>query len=319
VYNQIIKEDKVVRKRYVALVGGVLLLIGVGGAFAFIAVQRINPDKVFMEYLKNYARASNIASEEEFAGTGAKGKAMGVIDVKEKSLLINAQLECTAKISGKSVTVDASVQNENTKGYVRLNAIKGELLLEDGSSMKLSELYRPAVGKWYMIPDDDPALKAQLDSGIYVFTSAVIAPGYNIDSFVPDLIDNKALEYVFTRKTKDGDYEYQVTANKQQYEAFLQENFPNLSNRDLVLDSVFGDQKTKLTTLVTDKTGKLISEKYSDENVCKEIVEIFAGEAGEGMPNEITISSNLKALNEINIPTVRDARPLDSLMTDLGY
>lgn len=293
-----------------------LVIIAVGIGTVVYTKTRTSNDQVFRNYLLRTAKQTTYSSSESYSGTGTTATLKGIVDISAKKLTVSGELTCTVNIESKPVVLKASFQTENADLYMKINDTSGEVKnLDSGETYNLANVYSKVRGVWYKL-DPDSAIKSQLDSGIYVSSTGIIAPSYDTDKLVNALLAKKAIVYSYESKTNDG-YVFRVTAHKDAYLETLKEVFPNLSNPDLVLDQVFTDGSTLNSTITVDKDGTVKSEKLTDTNPCTNLVNNLIGEQYEGLAKSLTGTSTPQPKDSISIQPIQNPKPIAELQNDM--
>lgn len=306
------------KKKVTVVIGAVLLALLIGaGVFIFIN-SRVSSDQVFRNYIEMSSKSKTLDSVETDKGTGTTAEIKGSLNTDAKKMLITGELTCTGQLQKKEVSLKANMQVENEKSYLKLNSITGQIVQDDGTVLDLNSVYTKVKDNWYLITDTDPQAKAQIDSGVYVFNSAVVAPSYDNDKLVNALINNKA--FVYTSVVRTGkNYEIKLVANKSAYLETLKEVFPNLDKPDLILDNLFEDKSTLESTLLVSKNGDLIKEQLTNTNVCPEIMSTFVGEGTEGLAKDLSGVNTPKAKGSITITPITSSKPIEDMVNDLVF
>lgn len=306
-----------------AIVAVVLLMVG--GLTAFVLTTGEDGDKnkdkptaeqVFDKFLENNFSTESMALEEEYSGTGSSVKSTGSLDTKAKRLRLAASISCKATVDDKPVTLAFSLQQENANLYSRLDSAGGQVTnYESGQAYDLKNVYSKVIGQWYKIDTNEP-VQSQLDSGVYVFSTAVYAPNYDKTKAM-EVFKNKNV-FEVTSSRKDGDnYIYDISVSKASYLDALKETFPNLSNPDLVLDSAFADNDTQESTLTINTDGGLVLERLSSPNLCPDMIKGYIGEQYTGVPQTLTGTSKPLPVEDFKFSPIKNSKPITDLSADM--
>lgn len=296
------------------LVGIMTVLVIVAGLFSYTQL-RPKPDEVLFTYIKNGLETKEIASEQTGTGTGVEMSLKGSLDIPSKKLLLKGDVSCVSKASGEEIKIVTTVQQENDTLYIKLNKAQGTYVNDEGESFDLSKVWAPAVGKWYIMQEDEETSAAQLDAGVFASNSILMAPTYDSEEIAKEIIESKVFSYKSYR-IKDNNYVYQFVADKNAYVSLLKNKFPNVKNADLIIENIFGDKSSVESELILNKKGVFVKENMPLETVCTDMFSIFADENAGDFVSEIGSTSNL--LNEVDIEKVTDPQPFDTLYDSMA-
>lgn len=287
------------------------------GAYAYVENQN-KPDKVFQTYLQKSLSTEKLSVVQNMEGTGAKLVLNGQINAKNKTYTASGDLECSGKIGEHAIVVKATVSLDKAASHVRINELTGKVADPDMGDVDLGTVYAGAKGKWYEASKEDPAVKAQIDSGVFVSNSILIAPGYDAEKISKKLIDSGAFSYKSYKKVGNN-FVYEFTSNKALYLNVLKEEFPNLRNPDLILDSVFADKGVLDSTVTVNEDGKLISEKLTSTNECATLIEGFTGETPTNIATDFAGTSTVVDEAAVKIDRAINPKPIDQIGEDLVF
>ncbi len=304
------------KKRVAYITIGILILLAIfaAGGYAYTNI-RVTDEKVFRSYVEKGVTAKQLTQTETYEGTGSKTALKGLLDSQKKTTNISADIVCTATVEGKEVNLDASIQQENDKVYYRVNSISGEVDNSDGNTLNLTSVFSKVKGVWYVSPDSDKAVKAQLDSGVFIFNSVLVAPSYDTNKVVDALINKKAFTYSHIEKVDDN-YVISFSVHRDKYIEVVKEMFPNLSNVDLIMDSIFEDKSSIESTITVKKDGTHIKEELTNKNLCVDLITTFVGLEPKGLAENLTGVNESKPAGSITITPVTNSKPLDQLSSD---
>lgn len=299
-----------------AITLGVGLLIG-GAAYAYVE-SRDKPEDVFQSYIRKSLTLEKFAQIQTMEGTGAKAAVNGIINTKTKELSASGSLECSGNLGNDKINLKATMSIDGQKSYVRVDSIQGKLAAGDGETYDLGSVFGGTKDKWYEISAEDVATKSQIDSGVFVSNSMLIAPGYDSGKISKSLIDSGAFSYKAFKK--DGkNYVYEFVSNKSAYLTILKEQFPNLRNADLILDGIYIQGNTMESTVTVDSKGNLINEKLTIKNECAELVEAFTGEAPINIAKESTGVANVVGEAAVKIEKPINPKSIQSISEDFSF
>lgn len=261
------------------------LLIG-GSVYAYLEGQD-KPEDVFRSYVQKTLTLEKFAQVQTMEGTGAKYALNGHLDAKTKELRVSGSVECGGNIGSEKIDMKTTMSVDGQKSYIRIDSMQGKLVAEDGSTYDLGSVFSGTKDKWYEVSVENSNIKSQIDSGVFVSGSMLVAPGYDADKISKLLIDSGAFSYTSFKKNGDN-FVYEFVSNKSAYLSILKEQFPALRNADLILDDVYTQGNTKTSTVTVDARGNLISEKMTDKNECAELIESLTGEVPTNIAKEFT-------------------------------
>lgn len=296
-------------KKTIAVI--IVFAVVAAGTFFLLTKSSTSPDAVFKKHLQKFAASQAYAYEETDSGAGTKIAVKGKIDLPQKNLIQLAAVSCTTQASSGDISVDISLQQEAATSYFRIDTASGSATDARGKSVELGTALSKNIGQWYKFDSNsgDVAIKAQLDSGVLVSSDGIMAPGSNSNKVVQSLLDNK----VFTIKssTKNGDtYSLQIDVSRSAYAQALKDALPNLSDQDLVLNSIFEGKDSISITLALSKDGTLISEKLDLANPCPSLLSVLAGTSASDLPEWISGIATPKTPELINIDTIPSSKPV---------
>lgn len=281
------------------------------GTFYLLTKTNSNSEVVFKNYLQKFADSQSYAYEETDSGTGSIILVKGKVDLPQKNLIQLATLSCTTNTDVGVVSMDISLQQEGDATYRRLNSASGPAIDAKGKSVELDKVLSKNIGQWYKSDSsqNDLAIKAQLDSGVFVSSDGIMVPDGDSRKIVKSLLDKK----VFTIKSstkKDNTYTLNIDVDKNAYASALKDALPNLNNQDLILDSIFEGRDSVSISLTLSKDGTLISEKLDLSNPCMGFLNDFTGAQASDIPERISGMATPKTPESINIDTIPSSKPV---------
>lgn len=276
----------------------------------------VSPEQAFKNYLTTQSKLTKTAFSETFSGTGTNVKSKASIDVSGKKFNVTADLDCSAQIDNKPISVKMNVQYENTIIYIRFNEVNGDVTnYQTGQVRKLDTVFSKAKGVWYKLPDDQ-AQKSQLDSGIFVFGSAIIAPGTDTSNLADTLLTKGVFK--ITSNSKDGDNQIlNITSSKSAYLDVLKSVFPKLTSPDIIISNMFKDATSRDSTITINNNGKLVQEKSTQNNVCFDAVNGYIGNQFTGLTKDVSVTSTPISYDEVKIIPITDSKPVANFARDL--
>lgn len=302
-------------KKKSILISAAVVVAALAAGFIIYQSQTNSPQRVFDRYMKTTLVRKTLAANESYAGTGSTTVATGSIDTTKKSYTIKADLKCTAQFNNAPVSLDSTVQVQNAIGYVKINTVSGNITGSNGTKVDLQPLFAKTTSNWYSTPEDK-AQKAQVDSGVYAFDNGVTAPSYDAEKAIKVFNDKKVFTY--NRQSWNGlAHRFKVTTNKNAYLAAIKELYPNLSNPDLIIDSIFDKKDSRESIIEVNSDGKLLKQELSQSNLCKELLESILGDEVKDTPVEISGTSTPVEFSSIKIVPVTNSKPISDLGNDL--
>lgn len=306
---------KTMKKLLLGVLAAVLIGVGV---YTFVSQNQpkpTDPDDIFTAYLHSTAKINPLAQAQTISGTGARFTSSGFTDANKKEVRITTAMKCTGTVDDHNTTLEATLVNKNADYFVRIDKFSGSLVNTEGRTFDLARVFSHVAGKWYIMNEDYTPAQSQLDSGVFVYSSAIIAPGHDTNKLVDSLRENNALTYTNFKETDDG-YAFDVTATRTHYRRVLQEVFPDLEAIDLVLDEVFIDSDTKTSTITTDKSGNFRSETTTVPNICGEFMHTLLGEEVQGIASSVTGEAKRVDMSEVDIIEAIDAKQFRDIQSD---
>ena len=279
-------------------------------------------DAIFKKYLIKYLSSNEVSTEETVAATPGSDdstiNARAIVDAKHGKFLAFSGMNCKTHFAGNMITVDASVQIDETGSYMRVNEIAGVLTTLDGKKVVLSSAFTNAIGTWYKISSPDQAMQVQSENGVYVFNSGVIAPSYNANKVASALLKNKVYDYSLIEKV-GGKYIYSLSAKRDNYKIALQQAFPSLSSVDEIIGLVFSEGETaKDSTLTLLADGTLVQEELTEDDQCAQVITSLFGSDGTNNSNVMKgISVNKSKVKAIT--PIKSSKPLAEISADISF
>jgi hypothetical protein len=281
------------RNGVIALLMAVLILVGLfifdgfhifqskgpaDSASGVTAEQKAQADKVFRKYLvklisskskfstENYTPSSNTSSSAVITGKTA-------YDTEQKSVMTSLSYACTATVDSADIKLSVTVQTQNADTYVRLNSVSGQ-------PAELAAKNAKAKGLWYKTDQPNAVIQAQLDSGVFVFGSSVVAPGSDVEKVADILIHSNAYGYELDKHIRDT-YTFSIATRKGNYAAALKQAFPGLTSVDSIVSNLFTGSETELdSTLTVREDGTAINELGLRSDACPEQAKLYLGPNG---------------------------------------
>jgi hypothetical protein len=304
------------KKRILIIVGAVVAAVAILALIGLVSYPK--PETVFRNHLEKLAKTNVFANEESYSGTGTVVNVQGKVDLSQKNLMVLGNMSCNATISGSSVKMDFAVQQENASSLVKINDVTGTIN-SGGVQVDLSPIFSKVKGNWYKLDSsqDSASAKAQLDGGVYVFEDGIMAPGHDAKSVAQTLLDKK----VFTIKSSSrsgSTYKYTVEVSKSAYSEAIKSLFPNLSNQDKILDSVFEGESTVSMDLSLGRDGSFKSETRNFSNSCASFVNSFTGASATNFDKKIKGQIVEKKLSDVSIRKIENSKPFTQYVTDIS-
>jgi hypothetical protein len=272
--------------------------------------QEAQADKVFRKYLVTLIASKSKYTAENYTPT-SDNTASSVItgrtayDIAQKSVATSLSYACTAKIDTADVKLNVTVQTENADTYVRLNSISGQ-------AADLAAVNAKAKGIWYKSDQPDPAIQAQLDSGVFVFGSGVIASGYDAEKVADALIRGNAYDYTLSKHIGDA-YTFTITTRKDNYIAVIKQAFPRLSSVDTIVGPLFSNNATELDSALTVKEdGTIVNELGLRSDACPDQAKLYLGTNAVDArpPGMLTALSINKSADSTSITPITRWKPI---------
>jgi len=331
----VMKQSKLqVRKKYTII--GLAIIVAASLTIGGMYIQRnkktsaqsdtatgVSPeqaDAIFRRYLVKSASSNGYFTNEELSGSGAKLTGTASFDASKKQILREEELHCSAKIDNSEVSLDVSLQVQNATTYYRLNEMDGIVTGADGQTRNFHDVYANIKGVWYKDPQPDMVAQDQIDNGVFVFNSEVVAPGYDAQQIANFFINNRAYTYTQVKK-QDGNYVYSFRAIQTNFsENMLKQLFPGLKAPNDILGQIFSEKSTLDSTLTIAEDGTLVKEESTGKNYCKDVLAIFTGVSQENLPspNVLTGSATPVQAKDIQITPITNARSAEDMAKDLA-
>lgn len=305
------------KKNYVIPAIVVVVVLLASGAGYFYFSNKTDPDSVFYNYVNKHLMLDQYAFTESAEGTGVMMSATGINDIKKKTYTVSVPLECTTKYNDSEVSINATIQLEGASSYLRLDKISGNYTNSDDTEFNLAKIYSKVKGQWYEIEDENLGVAALLDSGIAAYNSIIFAPAYDTEKLTAEIIDTKVFSYNSFSLNDNGNYVFQFVSNRNAYTALFENNLPNVSNVDLIMDTIFSDKSTFESTLTVGEDGTFISEQLLAPNLCPVLFDTYIGETAQGQAEEINSDSRSTDFSTVKFDPVTSSKPGDQMGKDI--
>jgi hypothetical protein len=301
----------------VAIVGGVVIAASL--AAFFMSKEQVSPDQAFEKYQKNSLALATL-SEKEFvspANEKSKQDIQGSFDLNNKKLEIYGELDCKVDSSNGTFGLKFGLYQNGSKASLAFLGATGTWVIE-GEQVNTQEALQPILGKWFAIPDVDKAAEEQLNNQVIFGSTNVYAPKKNADDIYKSLTENNVFTYTNAVALEENGkkyFTYTVTTQKAAYVKFLEKAFPELKEKDLIIDGVFGEGKDSIVTelKVSGETFLEVSSTYRSENYCATYIQEFIGVEDSTLPSEIGIKSEVVPQSDIQFTAPTDTLPLEQL------
>ena len=280
------------------------------GGHEATAEEKVQADKVFKKYLVRLAASKTKYSAENYTPSSDSPSAAVITgreayDLGQKTVATSLSYACTATVQNTDISLNVSVQTDNTDTYVRLNNISGQAAGLVATNAK-------AKGIWYKTSQPNIATQAQLDSGIFVFSSGVLAPDYDAKKVADVLVGNNVYGYVLDRHV-GGAYTFDITTRKDKYAVALKQAFPNLTSSEAILDALFANNATELeSSLTIHEDGTVVNELGLRSDACPEQAKLYLGPEGTQdtrTPGTLKALSVNKSADEASITPITRWKP----------
>lgn len=302
------------KTRIIIVIITVLVLLAL--AIGIYIDRNPKPEDVLRKYLKDTAQSSQYSGTENYSGTGSELKLKGTINLTNKKLIAFADGTCESKADTGKITINSSIQIENSSTFLRINNASGSIDAGEGQKINLKTLYSKIKGRWYKLDDEDKAIKMQLDSGVIVSSTGIMAPAYDTERIVNTLINDRVIQIESSSK-ENGNYLISVKVTRSTLEGAIKKLFPNLSNVDLILDGIFDDQQDDRSTITLSKNGKFLGERKDTTNECVKLIKEFTGSDPTDLSKRISGNSTQKKIDAIK--PIRGAKPFSQFSKDFVY
>lgn len=298
------------KKIYIATL---LLLVAIVGFMAWFFNFRETPESVLEKYLIKTAQLNEFSSVDTTSGTGSSSTLKGKLNIKDKNLIIAGDYQCSSKSDFGEVKINASIQQEGAFALFKINSIEGNILDENGQESDLREEFANATGNWYKFEDEDKATRALLDKKVFLLSSLVMAPENDAQNIANVLLGQKAIILESGKKVGD-DYVLNIKINKSAYEDAVNELFPDLDSKDLIIDTIFSDDSEISTEITVSPDGTYKSERSEVENECYFLMQSFIGVEPLDLAKRIKVES--KAQNVDGLEPIKDYKSFTDFIND---
>lgn len=304
------------KKRILIIVGAVVAAVAILALIGLVSYPK--PETVFKNHLEKLAKTNVYAPEESYSGTGTTVNVQGKVDIPNKTLMMLGNMSCNATIAGSNVKMDFAVQQENASSLVKIKDVTGTVS-SGGTSVDLGPIFSKVKGNWYKLDSsqDNAATKSQLDSGIYVFEDGIMAPGHDAKSVAQTLLDKKVFN-IKSSSRSGSTYKYTVEVSKSAYSAAIKSLFPNLSNQDKIMDSVFEGESSATMDLTLGRDGSLKTETKDFPNSCSTFVNSFTGTSATNFDKKIKGQIVAKKPGDVSIQKIENSKPFTQYVTDIS-
>ncbi len=311
------------RKRLILIILGLMLafLLLSLGAFLIYNSTKPNPDKAFRNYIEWGLQQNQFAFEQKADGTGTEviGTVKNNISKKELKGLQTAKCEgSNARVEGNNkISLNASVVSIGANIYAKINSIDG-LVNINGTNKQVSTVFQNVKGKWYEVEKDNKGLASQLENNVAMYDTIVLAPDYNTKELADYIINNKVFSFT-DFKRNDDKYTFNFVSDKNAYENFLKDNFPNLKNQDIILGNIFGEKSQIMSDFTINKDGQFVSQVLQAQNLCPTLMKTFIGDDIGGFSTELRNDVRYLEYSTVSDTTVESSQPINKLFSELTF
>lgn len=307
------KIKKIKRPSNKIIIIFILSILLIAGSCAWYLAVRETPESVLKKYLVKTAKLNEFSSVDTTSGTGSSSVLKGKLNLKDKNLILSGESKCSSKSDLGEVKIDADIQQEGAISFFRIKSVEGMIIDENGQNMDLRSEYQSIIGNWYKFEEEDKAIKALLDKDIFLLTSMVIAPGYDAEKIANVLLAKKAIVIESGEKVGDN-YVLNIKINKSSYESAINELFPDLDNKDLIIDAIFYDESELGSSLTVKPDGTYISELSETDNDCYLIMQDFIGIEPLDLSKKIKIESKTQSID--GLTPIENYKSFSDFITD---
>lgn len=304
----------------VAVLAGMFFLLVAGIVILFVVfANAMTPEKAFEKFQKTaLQRSTSYMKESVFPANDKVSQNMrGSLDLNSQKLEAYGELACKVNSSSGNFSITFGVYANNATSAISFLNASGTMKIS-GESTDIGKLMAPVTGKWFQSPDADAAVKEQLDNNVMFNDINVYAPKANTETVYSSIVKNNVFQVINSKKVtvdKRDVYVYTVRTNKSDYVKFLNDAFPTLKQKDLIIEGVFDDKKdTKETEVSVDaKTFEEVSSLSRGENRCGTYVEDFTGTKDSTLSNEIGYKSEQVTKTEASFSAPTGILPMEQL------
>lgn len=304
----------------VAVLAGMFFLLVAGIVLLFVVFGNSEtPEKTFEKFQKASLQKSTSYMKESVYPTNenVSQNMRGSLDLIGQKLDAYGEIACKVNSSSGNFTITFGVYANNATSAISFLNASGNMKIS-GASTDMGKLLTPVMGKWFQSPDADAAIKEQLDNYVMFNNVNVYAPKANTESVYSSMVKNNVFQLVNSKKAtvdKRDVYVYTVRTNKTDYVKFLNDAFPTLKQKDLIVESVFDDKKdARETELTVDaKTYDEVSSLFRSENHCGTYIEQFTGTKDSTLSNELGYKSEQVTKTEASFSAPTGILPFDQL------
>ena len=304
----------------VIIAAAVFMLALVGGVGYFIYQKTaVSPAKAFEKLQTNsLAQATSYMHEPRFPSSDTISQTVqGSLDLNAKSLEAYGELTCKVNSSSGNFTTKFGVYAKNATSNLSFLSVSGKATV-DGQELDLGQSFQPIVGKWFSIPDEDKAIAQQLSNQVMFNDVSVYAPKADQKQVYDSLVKNNVFTVSNGKKSTQGSrdvYTYTVTVTKNSYLKFLNESFPSMGEKDLILDNIFSNEKDSMIIELTvdAKTFAEVSKVSRAENMCATYLEGLIGVTDNSLSSEVGIKSEAVQSSDIKITAPTNVQSIDTM------
>lgn len=299
-----------------------ILILALVGAFVFYNSTQPKPEKVFRNYIEWGLRQNQFAFEEKSNGTGTETTSTAKNDVSKKEFKFSSIAKCegtNTQISegNNKITLNVSYAQIGANLYGKINSIDGFVNI-NGTNKELAAGFQNVKGKWVEIEVDNKGLASLLENNLATYDTIVLAPTYNTKQLADYIINNKVFSYTDFKKN-DNKYTFNFVSDKNAYEKFLKDNFPNLKNQDIILGNIFGEKSQIISDITVDIDGQFTGQVVQSQNMCALTFNKFIGEGITGLSSEIGSNVRYLEYSTVGETTVESSVPANKFYSEIVW
>lgn len=295
---------------------GLAFLVAASCAVYFVSRANSSPDKKLANFFKAQAALTQLNLQSVFSGGGDTLTYTVAIDTTSKEAIDTRDMKCSTNYKGNVVTTHFLMYSVGDTKYVKLYSVDGLVKLNPQLTRDTVKVFSKIKNTWYQATAPDKANGSMGESGVFVYDTGVVAPGYDSAKVAQSLVDSGVFSIVSYKNTDAGN-NFNLKIDRKRYDRFLKSTFPNLKNVDSILDNIFGNQTAKTVTIAgLQEDGTYKTATTDIENLCKTVYQTFIGINPTDQASRVEGVFRQISPTDVNKQSVTDPKPFDSILKD---
>lgn len=271
-----------------------LCLTGSASAWYF-NTTRNTPEAIFYQALSKESTDITSSMDESYDSDDTKLRAQGIAK-SDLTFKIDGAISCRASSPGKGdMTIEMRFRQVQEEIFAIFDTFKISNTSSKNYENYVNDLLKSHMtNKWAILEDADKSALGLKDHGVIFAHMGAWSVKKSTSQVVEAYKKHKvATIHRSTQKTVNGKpaIEYELIVRRAAYDKFIGTIQPDFDYKDAVLDNLFDGDSVDITLTVDKKSKTIITQTYTMENICRDLVDMLSEDAARTLPKRVRIKN----------------------------